>query len=274
MNASRHSHTSVPPARAYSFSNDDRAAADRHRFLAEIFDAETVTRLAGLGDLTGRRCLELGAGGGSIARWMVSQAGPTGLVLATDLNPRHIATDEGYEVLTHDLVTEPVPGGPWDFIHARLVLMHIPERHDILPRLAAALAPGGALVIEDFHTAPTDLVLAAPDTESLFNSFQAVMVKEILQANGTDPTWGPKIHEAMLDAGLVDVNTTISARSWPGGTAGALLSGANIRQVHGQLLARGFTEAQLDNLHQLIADPRLVVRGNLMYSTVGRRPRQ
>jgi len=276
MNASRHSPTSVPPAPAYSFSNDDRAAADRHRFLAEIFDAETVTRLAGLGDLTGRRCLELGAGGGSIARWMVSQTGPTGLVLATDLNPRHIATDEGYEVRTHDLVTEPVPGGPWDVIHARLVLMHIPERHDILPRLAAALAPGGALVIEDIHTAPTDLVLDAPDTESesLFNSFQAVMVKEILQANGTDPTWGPKIHKAMLDAGLVDVDTTISARSWPGGTAGALLSGANIRQVHGQLLASGFTEAQLDNLHQLIADPRLVVRGNLMYSTVGRRPRQ
>lgn len=272
MNAPTHSDTTVRPEPAYSFNNDDRAAADRHRYLAEIFDAESTARLAGLGDLTGRRCLELGAGGGSMARWMVSQTGPTGRVLATDLNPRHIATDEGYEVLTHNLVTEPLPEGPWDVIHARLVLMHIPQRREILPRLAAALAPGGALVIEDFHTELTDLVLAAPDTESatLFNSFQAVMVKEILRANGSDPTWAPTVHQAMLDAGLVDVDTTISARSWPGGTAGALLSGANIEQVRGQLLARGFTEAQLDKLHQLIADPRLVVRSNLMYSTVGR----
>ena len=274
MTTPAHSDAPARPGPAYSFNNDDRAATDRHRFLAEIFDQETTNRLAGLGDLTGSRCLEVGAGGGSIARWMVDQAGPTGRVVATDLNPRHIATDEGYEVLTHNLATEPVPDGPWDVIHARLVLMHIPERREILPRLAAALAPGGALVIEDFHTALTDLVLAAPDAESgaLFNSFQAVMVKQVLKANGTDPTWGPQIHAAMLDAGLVDVDTTISARSWPGGTAGALLSGANIEQVRGKLLAAGFTEAQLDRLHQLIADPRLVVRGNLVYSTVGRRP--
>jgi SAM-dependent methyltransferase len=274
MSTPTHSDAPERPAPAYSFSNDDRAAADRHRYLSEIFDPETTSRLAGLGDLTGSRCLEVGAGGGSVAGWLVDQVGPTGRVLATDLNPRHIATDEGYEVLTHNLVTEPVPEGPWDVIHARLVLMHIPERREILARLAAALAPGGALVVEDFHTALTDLVLAAPDPESgaLFNSFQSVMVNEVLKANGSDPTWGPQIHAAMLDAGLVDVDTTISARSWPGGTAGALLSGANIDQVRGQLVAKGFTEAQLDTLHQLIADPRLVVRGNLVYSTVGRRP--
>jgi SAM-dependent methyltransferase len=262
------------PGPAYSFDNDDHAAADRHRFLAAIFDEGTTTRLAGLGDLTGRRCLELGAGGGSIARWMTDQVGPTGRVLATDLNPRHLATGQGYAVLTHDLAREPVPEGPWDVIHARLVLMHIPQRREILPRLAAALAPGGALVIEDFHTALTDLVLAAPDAGSgaLFNSFQATMVNEILRANGTDPAWAPRIHSAMLDAGLADVETVISARSWAGGTPGALLSGANIRQVRGDLLARGFTEADLDRLHRLIADPRLVLRGNLVYSTVGRRP--
>jgi SAM-dependent methyltransferase len=274
MTTPTHSDVPARPESTYTFNNDDRAAADRHRFLAEIFDEPTTARLAGLGDLTGSRCLELGAGGGSIARWMVDQVGPTGRVLATDLNPRHIATDEGYAVLRHNLATEPVPEGPWDVIHARLVLMHIPERREILPRLAAALAPGGALVVEDFHTALTDLVLAAPDPESgaLFNSFQATMVNEILRGNGTDPAWAPQIHAAMLDAGLVDVDTTISSRSWPGGTPGALLSGANIEQVRGELLAKGFTEDQLDSLHRLIADPRLVIRGNIVYSTVGRRP--
>jgi ubiquinone/menaquinone biosynthesis C-methylase UbiE len=275
MTTSTQSDVPSGPEPSYSFDNEHLEAADRHRFLSEMFDQPTIDRLSGLGDLTGSRCLELGAGGGSIARWMADQAGPTGRVLATDLNPRHIATNAGYTVLRHDLAQEEVPEGPWDVIHARLVLMHIPERREILPRLAAALAPGGALVIEDFHTALTDLVLAAPDPESgaLFNSFQDTMVKQILLANGTDPTWGPQIHAAMLDAGLVDVDTTISSRSWAGGTAGALLSGANIQQVRGDLVAKGFTEAQLDSLHELITDPRLVLRGNIVYSTVGRRPK-
>jgi SAM-dependent methyltransferase len=276
MTASTHSGVpSLPDEPSYSFDNDDPEAVERHRFLAAMLDEPTTQRLSGLGDLTGRRCLEVGAGGGSIARWMADQVGPTGRVLATDLNTRHLAAHPGYTVLTHDLTRDPLPEGPWDVIHARLVLMHIPERREILARLASALTPGGALVIEDFHSALTNLVLAAPDPESgaLFEAFQSTMVNQVLRANGTDPTWATQIHSAMLDAGLVDVDTFISARSWPGGTPGALLNGANIQQVRSELVAKGFTDAQLDSLHRLIADPRLVLRGNLVYSTVGRRPK-
>src|SRR5690349_3188615 len=93
----------------YSFDNDDPVAADRHRLLAEILDPFTVERLSALGDLTGRRCLEAGAGGGSIAAWLAARAGPDGSVLATDLNPRHLRTGDGYAVLRHDLTGEPVP---------------------------------------------------------------------------------------------------------------------------------------------------------------------
>jgi len=266
---------SRPGEPSYSFDNDDPEVVGRFRFLAGMLDEGTIQRLSGLGDLTGSRCLEVGAGGGSIARWMADQVGPAGRVLATDLNPRHIAAYPGYMVLAHDLVRDPLPEGPWDVIHARLVLMHIPERREILRRLASALAPGGALVVEDFHSALTNLVLAAPDPESgaLFTAFQSTMVEQVLRANGTDPSWATQIHAAMLDAGLVDVDTLISARSWPGGTPGALLNGANIQQIRGELVAKGFTDAQLDSLHRLIADPRLVLRGNLLYSTVGRRPK-
>jgi len=262
------------PVPAYSFDNDDPEAVERHTYLAEILDPTTFARLAGLGDLVGRRCLEVGAGGGSVARWLAARVGPHGEVLATDLNPRHLPAGAGYRVLRHDLVTEPLPAGPWDVIHARLVLLHLPEREEVLGRLAAAVAPGGALVVEEWATEFGSLVLAAPSPADadLIDAYQETLVRKILRARGNDPMWAVRVHAAMIGAGLIDVDTVIGARSWPGGSAGALLIAANIGQLRAEFLSAGFTPADLDRVLALVADPRLVLRSHLLYSTVGRRP--
>ncbi|GAA4610156.1 SAM-dependent methyltransferase [Actinoplanes octamycinicus] len=255
----------------YSFDNDDPIAALRHRLLAEILDPFTVERLAALGDLTGRRCLEAGAGGGSIAGWL---AGRGGSVLATDLKPQHLELGAGYRVLRHDLVTEPVPEPPWDLIHARLVLSHLPDRAGVLRRLAASLVPEGLLLIEEWASAIRGVVLAAPDAAAaeLVERYYDILVGRVLPGNGNDPAWGCRVHAAMLAAGLTDVSTEVRARSWPGGTAGARLIAVNVEQQRAGLLAGGLTETDLDRLGELAEDPRLVVRGILTYSTLGRRP--
>jgi SAM-dependent methyltransferase len=258
----------------YAFDNDDRAATDRHRYLSAMLDEFTFGRLADLGDLTGRRCLELGAGGGSVAAWLATRAGPTGQVTATDINTRHLRPDQGYRVLRHNLVTEPLPDGPWDVIHARLLLIHLPERHEVLSRLAHALAPGGALLIEEFDTAVAAPLLHTdePELAELFEIYHRLLVERILPAAGNDPTWARRVHTRMLTAGLVDVDTVVHARSWPGGTAGALLVAANLAQVREDLLAAGMTPRQLDRLDRLVRSPGAVVRGHFTYSTCGRRP--
>jgi SAM-dependent methyltransferase len=258
----------------YVFDNDDPEAAQRHTILPDILDELSTSRLAGLGDLSGRRCLEIGAGGGSIAEWLVERTGAEGRVLATDINTRHLRTDAGYEIQQHDLVEEPVPPGPWDVIHARLVLLHLPARRDILRRLVAALAPGGSLLIEDFETTFRKSVLVAPtpaDAE-LIELYHRILVDEVLPGHGNDPGWAGQVHAAMLGAGLSAVDTVVYARSWAGGSPGALLIAANIAQARTDFLAAGMSAEQLDALHRLTADPRLVVRTPLTYSTAGRRP--
>jgi SAM-dependent methyltransferase len=238
-----------------------------------MFDEFTASRLAGIGNLTGRRCLELGAGGGSVAGWLARQVGPTGEVLATDINTRHLPTDGGYQVRQHDLVNEPVPDGPWDLIHARLLLLHLPERRDILHRLVPSLAPGGAICLEEFETTVRKSVLAAPNTEAyeLYEAYHSALL-EILPAKGNDPTWADQVHSAMLDEGLVGVDTLVHARSWPGGSAGALLVAVNVRQLWEEFVAAGMTPEQLDRLCAYVRDPRLVLRGHIVYSVIGRRP--
>jgi len=264
---------SGPAAPAYTFANDDPVAVERLNLLSAVLDAFTISRLSSLGDLTGRRCLELGAGNGSIAGWLADQASPSGQVLATDINTRPIPPDHRYSVVRHDLTTDPLPDGPWDVIHARLVLGHLPGRHDILRRLAAALAPDGALAVEEWDDSHAGLVLGAPEPEAatLFPAYLTA-VEQLLTARGLDHDWAWQVHAAMAGAGLVDVDTAVHARSWPGGSAGALHHDANIRLLRPRILEAGMTGEQLDRLSGFLHDPRMVVRGLLTISTVGRRP--
>jgi SAM-dependent methyltransferase len=257
--------------RRYAFDNDDPEAVDRHRCLAAMLDQFSLARLATAGDLTGRRCLELGAGGGSVADLLAARGA---WVLATDLNIRHLPADPPYEVLRHDLVTEPLPAGEWDLIHARLLLIHLPQRHEILRRLAAALAPGGALVIEEFETTFRKGVLAAPTPAdaAAYDEYHTALVEQVLPAYGNDPTWAGQVHAAMLAAGLTAVDTEVHARSWAGGTPGALLVTANIAQQRARFRQAGLSDETLDRVIALMSDPRMVVRGHLVYSTIGHRP--
>jgi SAM-dependent methyltransferase len=126
--------------------------------------------------LTGPARQRAATGRGSIAGWLADQAGPAGRVLATDINTRHMPRDRGYTVAPHDLTIDPIPDGPWDLIHARLVLAWLPEPHNILSRIAAALAPGGALAIEEWDIYPTGQVLAAPEPEAatLFYAYYTI----------------------------------------------------------------------------------------------------
>jgi SAM-dependent methyltransferase len=258
----------------YAFDNNDVDAGDRHRHLAGVLDGFTRARLSQLGDLTGWRCLELGAGGGSIASWLAERVGPTGHVTATDVNIRHLPDDQGYAVLQHDLATDPPPEGAWDLIHARLVLVHVKGGREVMRRLAATLAPGGVLAIEEWEGTLGHHLLAYPDPEAvaLFDSYTRA-VRDILTAGGNDLSWASRVHGAMLADGLVDVDTELHARSWPGGSPGALLNAVNIGQLRAELRAAGFTDEQLHRLRSLMHDPRVVVRGLVTYSTIGRRPR-
>jgi SAM-dependent methyltransferase len=261
-----------PATPSYTFDNDDPAAAERLALSSMVLDGFTSSRLSSLGELTGRRCLELGAGNGSIAGWLADQAGPSGQVVATDINIRHIPTDRGYGVVRHDLTRDPLPDGPWDLIHARLVLRHVPGRHDILRNLAEALAPGGALVIEEWDPYRAGLVLAAPEAEAeeLFYRFETA-VEQLTAARAVDLEWPWQVHGAMAKAGLVEVDTAVHARSWAGGSAGARHYAATIRLLRPRLLEVGMTGEQLDLLSAFLHDPRMVVRGLLTVSTLGRR---
>ena len=66
---------SIAPTGAYALDNASPEAATRFPALADAFDAGTQRHLTALGLGAGWHCLEVGGGGGSIARWLAERVG-------------------------------------------------------------------------------------------------------------------------------------------------------------------------------------------------------
>ena len=72
----------------YVLTKEWSGEQDRLRLLEAIADDFSVAAIRAAGFVPGFRCLEIGAGSGSIARWFAQQTGDAGLVTAIDIDPR------------------------------------------------------------------------------------------------------------------------------------------------------------------------------------------
>jgi ubiquinone/menaquinone biosynthesis C-methylase UbiE len=144
----------MPAGQKYVLDNAAEETRRRFEGLSKVFNPGTFRLLAERGVTSGWRCLEVGAGSGTVAAWLGERVGPSGYVLATDINPR-FAEERGspnIEVRRHDVTADPLPEAAFDFMHARLVLIHLPTREAVLRKLISAVKPGGWPLIEDFDS--------------------------------------------------------------------------------------------------------------------------
>src|SRR6478609_6408021 len=111
---------------------DELADAERERLghLTTLADRGSAGTLARLGVDEGWACLEVGAGNGSLARWLAERVGPTGRVVATDVDDRFVEVGDAPQLTfrMHDITSGPPEDGAFDVAHARAVLEHIPKR--------------------------------------------------------------------------------------------------------------------------------------------------
>lgn len=201
---------------AYTLDNAWRAARERLSHLEMACDPITIGHLDRVGVGPGWHCLEVGAGGGSVVRMLCDRVGPDGRVLALDLEPTLLAdlAAPNLEVRRCDVVVDALPEAGFDLVHTRAVLMHIPQRAEVLPRLVAALRPGGVLLLEEM-----DLTPAYEADDLLARTFQA-MYRPILDAGAPlDLFWAHGLAEYLAPAGLVDVGCIRHRTTFTGGSA-------------------------------------------------------
>ncbi|WP_371502031.1 methyltransferase domain-containing protein [Kitasatospora sp. NBC_00374] len=262
----------MPTDTRYAFDNRAEEAADQLQVLEACLDPITAAHLDRLGVPPGAHCWEVGAGAGSIARLLAELAGPTGSVTATDLDPARLAGAGGSVLVRrHDVRYEQPPGGPFDLIHARLLLLHLPERHEVLATLAGALRPGGLLLIEEFDRSPlTVLTPVDPGEQALFSRVVGTVLT-VLGDRGADLDWARRVHGAMTGLGLTEVRTAVHAESWSH-DGGARLHEINSRQLQGPLLAAGLTLDELTRFRALVRRRDFSALSYTLVSTSARRP--
>lgn len=257
----------------YLLDNRRAEAGQRFDALATLLDPVTFRHLAGVGVAPGWRCWEVGAGGPSVPGWLADRVGPDGRVLATDIDTGWMPPDAPFEVLRHDVGLEPAPAGPFDLVHARLVLVHVPQRAAALAAMVAALRPGGWLVVEDADPALQPLI--CPDesgpAQRLANRLRRGF-RELMAARGADLAFGRTLPRLLRDCGLVDVEADgFFPLTAPAGVA---LESATVRQIRGQLVGAGLaTDAEIDeHLANLAAGALPDLTTAPLISVWGRKP--
>jgi SAM-dependent methyltransferase len=230
----------------YLLDNQQAEAGRRFDAFAELFDPSTFSRLSAIGLGPGWRVWEVGAGGRSVPTWLAGQVGAAGLVLATDIDTRWLAGTPGVEVQRHDVGTDPVPDGGFDLIHARLLLVHVPNRDEALTRMVSALRPGGWLVVEEADPALQPLVCLEErgPAEALANRVKTGF-RSLLAERGVDLAFGRTLPRRLRELGLVDVSA--DAYFPITGPACTELERATVEQVRDRLIAGGIaTAAEID----------------------------
>ena len=253
----------------YVFDNDNTHSDEQHRCLAAAYDPATAASLAATGVGPGWQCLEVGAGGGSVARWLAGRVAPTGGVLATDINPRHVRAAPGLTVARHDVVRDPLPAGRFDLVHARLVLLHLPERLAVLDKLVRAVKPGGWLQLDEFDIAYGP-ALAGPDT-ALYERFLEAKAR-LLRNAGALGTWGRSVGAAMTAAGLEQVEARPHVSLWDRDSPGLRLLVHHTRHLRDRFVAVGFSDDDLARVRDVMAHEDFRACSCLFYTVRGRRP--
>jgi SAM-dependent methyltransferase len=261
------------PNGAYAFDNSGAQAATRFSALATIFDPGTIRHLKEIGIRKGWRCLEVGAGGGSIARWLCNQVGATGQVLATDIDIRFLETlgQSNLEVRRHDIVSDPLPQATFDLVHFRLVLGHLPNRDEVLGRLVTALRPGGWMLAEEFDSYslhPDHTINIAETALVAFGAMQAVLAK-----HGFEGHYGRRLVGRLRAHGLADVAAEGRLFVFQGGTSGADLTRAGISQTRNEMIdAEAITEAEIEHDLLQLNSANFMMPSPIMWAARGRRP--
>jgi SAM-dependent methyltransferase len=261
----------------YAFANREAIQPDRLRLLSALLDDGTFRLLERLTVQPGWRCLEVGAGGGSVAAWLCDRTAPGGSVLATDIDTTVLRRLErpNLEVRTHDLLADDLPERQFDIVHARLLLAWLADTEEGLRRMFRALKPGGWLLVEemDFHTIAPDAGLDPP-TQRVFARVIETHHAVLAEQHAFDPFCGRGLDRVISSVGLSGVQSEGRLSIWRGGQPGGIVWKLTLTQLREQLIAHGaVTAAEVDTVIALCDDPRLAFMSQATIAAWGQRPR-
>lgn len=257
---------------AYQFEHSWQYERERLAAIEGGLDAYSVASLAAIGVGEGWRCLEIGAGAGSIARWLCDRVGPRGRVVATDLETELLAklSVPQLEVRRHDITKDPLESEAFDLVHARKVLEHLSEPERVLARMVAALKPGGSLLVEDADL--VSLMECSGVDRSFFARAYGAFIAT-MESNGYHAALGLGLARLLREAGLVDVQSRGWCNEWTGAGPAPSVFLRTFEKVSEQVVRQGrLTAEEAGRLLEAIRSPSFRATTAIHFAVWGCRP--
>jgi len=249
----------------------DEVEAERLDLLEAANDGLSRRHLDSIGLGAGWRCLDVGAGAGSVARYMLTKAGDSGYVVAADINPRFLEDFEGpsHTILAHDITRGAVPPCDFDLVHCRALLTHIADTERAIEAMVGSLRPGGRFACEEPDYVSMQACDPAHPHAEVLTVFRAIMTD-----NGkSDGYVGHKIHETLRNKGLREVKAAGTSHIAIGGSPWAEFRAKSLECSRPMLLASGFfDDAAVDLMIKMFQDPTFAYVEATWMSTSGRLP--
>jgi len=229
---------------------------ERLQAIEQVLDPASQRRIQSTGITKRWRCLEVGAGAGSITRWLAAAVGEGGKIAAVDLNTRFVSNinQPNVEVLEADVRQLPLEGDAFDLVHARCVLIHIADFQVALTQMLQLLKPGGWIVLEepDFSAARA----VAGETaacEAVERVNQAIL--QMFENREMDYALGIKLPAIVQELGLQQLHVENDALLANGGSGVATVMKMSTMQLAEKYIATGTaTQEDIENYCQFAED--------------------
>jgi SAM-dependent methyltransferase len=259
----------------YRLAAPGREAAEDARLslLEQLYDPVSRRRRSLV--QRGWRCLEVGAGRGSMALWLAEQVGPAGQVVATDVDTRYLQRLDlpNLEVLEHSILEDPLDAlgpGSFDLVGSRLMLFHLVGKQEVAIRqMTKCLRPGGWLIDED-----ADWGTAAPvdPAHPLYDGYRrAWRDGGWFTSRGYDKAFGQKLPALFERCGLQDIRHEAATEVVRGGSPWARWWEVTLEVIN-ELGGGGESDQrEVEVMTTALADPTVWFLRELLHACWGRR---
>ncbi len=231
----------------------------------------------------GDRAIDIGCGPHGILDLLSERVGANGKVVGLERNEstvelarRFIAEHNllNVEVVQADAKATGLPRASFDLVHARLVLVNVPEPQRVVEEMIALARPGGLVASHEADWGAFLCDPPSPTWDRLLQVFEAYS-----RNNGIDLFVGRKTHQMFRAAGLSDIQANPVIHSYPPGHNRRNILCDFLENVKDRILAESlmteseFHERQIE-LKRHLDDANTLVISHLFVQVWGRKPKE
>jgi len=231
----------------------------------------------------GDQAIDVGCGPQGILDLLSERVGPKGTVVGLERSESTVRLARKFvaerqlrnvEVLEADAKSTGLPRDSFDVVHARLVLVNVPEPQRVVEEMIALARPGGAIAS---HEADWGAFLCNPPSRAWDRLLEVFLAYS--RNNGIDLFVGRKTHQMFRAAGLTDIQVDPVIHVYPPGNNRRNILCDFLENVKDRILAeRLMTEAEfherLTELKLHLHDTDTLVISHLFVQVWGRKRKE